>query len=80
MNFKKHTNYFISWNHACFITTFQSLSYFVMSIIVLKVSINFKDILNSYNKISLILNYIFLKDLSSKNDICNEDNVGHLPI
>jgi hypothetical protein len=50
-----------------------------MLIMVLKVFINFKNILNSYNKISLISNYNFLKDLSSSNEICNEDNVGHLP-
>jgi hypothetical protein len=33
---------------------FNLLSYFAMSIIVMKVSINFKDSLNSYNKNSLI--------------------------
>jgi hypothetical protein len=51
-----------------------------MSIIVLKLSKNYNDILNSYNRKKLILILEVNLDLTSSNDAHNEKNVYHLPI
>jgi hypothetical protein len=55
MRFQKHANYLISSSHACFMVPFSFFILSTMSIIGLRVSINCKDILTSYNKKSLIL-------------------------
>jgi hypothetical protein len=79
MNFKIYTNDlslqvgFVLWH-----LHLQSFS--TMSIILLMVSINCKDILNSYKRKPLIVIIYVCYDLSSSNDICNEEDVGHLHI
>jgi hypothetical protein len=49
MRFKKHTN-LISSSRVCLMVTFSLFILSTMSIIGLRVSINCKDILTSYNK------------------------------
>jgi hypothetical protein len=65
---------FVLWQHL------HLLSFSTMSIILLMVSINCKDILNSYKRKPLIFIIYVCYDLSSSNDICNEEDVGHLHI
>jgi hypothetical protein len=63
-----HQFMFVLWQHLHLIFSFT------MSKIVLRVSISCKDIFDSNKRKSLI------KNLLSSNDICNEDNICHLPI
>jgi hypothetical protein len=54
MCFKRHTyQNFISSSHVCFVVELLFSIYFVMTIIYLKVPINYKVTLNSYNEINL---------------------------
>jgi hypothetical protein len=53
--FKTHTKHLISSSHFCFMATISSFIVFTMLLKFIRVSMNCKNILNSYNKKLIIL-------------------------